>query len=121
MDKLQLERANSEVDLGVTVDSGLDFDQHINQKVNKIKATSNLAVIRRSYQFLKEQTFLPLYKSLVRSHLEYVVPVWGPCKIKHIELLENVQRAATKQLPGYNSFSYEDRLRKVANFIISQN
>ena len=107
MDKLQLERANSEVDLGVTVDSGLDFDQHINQKVNK--ATSILAVIRRSYHFLNEQTFLPLYKSLVRSHLEYAVPVWCPCKIKHIELLENVQRAATKQLPGYNSVSYEDR------------
>ncbi len=47
LDKLQLERANSEVDLGVTFDSGLDFEQHKNQKVNK--ATAILAVIRLSY------------------------------------------------------------------------
>ena len=107
-----MERANSEVDLGVTVDSGLDFDQHINQKVNK--ATSILAVIKCSYQFLNEQTFLPLYKLFVQSHLENAVLVWCPCKVKHIELLENVQRA-TKQLPGYNSISlsYDERLRNL--------
>ena len=85
MDKLQLKGANnSEVDLAVTFDFVLDFDQHINQKVNK--ATSILAVIRRSHQFLNEKTFLPLYKSLVRSHSEYAVPAWCPCKVKHIEL-----------------------------------
>ena len=49
------------------------------------------SIIRRSFQFLNHQTFTPLYKSLVRSHLEYASSVWNPYKQKHIEAIENVQ------------------------------
>ena len=32
---------------------------------------------------------------------------------KHIEAIKNVQRRASKQIPGLSSLSYEDRLRKL--------
>lgn len=32
---------------------------------------------------------------------------------KHVESIENVQRRATKQIPGLSDLSYEDRLRKL--------
>ena len=106
-----LGRVDKEKDIGVTVDDKLSFDQHINEKVNK--ANSMFAIIRRTFQFLDKKTFIPLYKALVRSHLEYANAVWCPYKEKHIELVESVQRRATKQIPGLGNLSYEQRLREL--------
>ena len=71
------------------------------------------AVLRRSFNHLDENIFAPLYKSLVRTHLEYASSVWAPFKMKHIEMLEKVQRRATRQLPGLANLSYQDRLIKL--------
>ena len=65
-----------EKDIGVTIDNGLEFDKHINEKVNK--ANSMFAIIRREFKYLYAETFIPLYKSLVRSQLDYASSVWAP-------------------------------------------
>ena len=49
-------------------------------------------IIRRTFQFLDIHTFLPLYKTMVRSHLDYAMAVWHPYNIKHKSALENIQR-----------------------------
>ena len=36
-----------------------------------------------------------------------------PWKIKYIDSIENVQRRATKQIPGFKNLSYEERLRRL--------
>ena len=53
----------------------------------------------------ENEYFMTLYKTMVRSHLEYAVAVWYPYKIKHKIAIENVQRRATKQLPGMRDLS----------------
>ena len=70
-------------------------------------------MIRRSYRFLNAKAFLPLYKALVRSHLEYGNSVWCPYKMKYIDSIEQVQRRATKMLPGMDNLSYKERLQKL--------
>ena len=59
------------------------------------------------------QMFLQLYMALIRPHLEYANQVWAPHLAKHITLIENVQRRATKLVPGLADLEYEDRLRKL--------
>jgi hypothetical protein len=54
-----------------------------------------------------------MYKTLVRTHLDYASSVWFPYRKIHIELLEGVQRRATKQIPGMKNLNYEERLRKL--------
>ena len=104
-------------DLGYTseekdiIDSNLEFDKHVYCKVNK--ANSTMAVIRRPFQKLDEDTFVPLYKALVRTHLDYACCIWSPYKQKYKDALENVQRRATKQINGMSDMSYPDRLRKL--------
>ena len=98
-------------DIGIIIDSNLEFDKHINQKINK--ANSIMAVIRRSFTTLNQHNFVPLYKALVRSHLDYAISIWSPNKQKCKDAIENVQRHATKQLPRMKNISYEETLQRL--------
>ena len=103
--------SSSEKDLGVIVDNKLKFEDHMWEKINK--ATRIMATIRRVYSYMDKTTFLLLYKALVRPHVEYANQMWCPYLQKHIRSLENVQRRATRQLPGFAELTYEERLRKL--------
>jgi hypothetical protein len=56
------------------------------------------AIIRRAFKYLNAETFIPLYKSLVRLQLGYVSSVWAPYRKKHTNKIEQVQKRATKQI-----------------------
>ena len=98
-------------DLGVVFDSRLKFDEHIDEKVNK--AYQMLGIIKRNFIHLTPDSFVVLYKALVRSHLEYAVSVWNPHYQFLIEKLEKVQKRATKLVFTVKSLNYEERLRKL--------
>ena len=98
-----------EKDLGVLIDNELEFDKHIKGIVNK--ANRMLWMIRIGFSCLDKSMFMNLYPVLVRPLLEYCVQVWSPHKQKHIDLLEGVQRRATRMVPGLKDKSYEERLK----------
>jgi len=52
-----------------------------------------------------------MYKSMVRSHLDYCCSVWSPYKKGDIEALEKVQKRATKMIPELKNLPYKDRLK----------
>ena len=104
-----LENMKEISDLGIIFDSKLRFDQHIQNKVNK--AYNILGIINRNFRNLSIDAFVNIYKSLVRSHLEYAVTVWSPHRQMHIEELEKVQIRATRMIKQFKNKSYEERLR----------
>ena len=107
----ELSAAHEEKDLGVVFQRDLKFGSHISQKVNK--ANSMLGIIRKTFDFLDQEIFLKLYKSLVRPHVEYANVVWYPNYKKDIESIERVQRRATKLLPELRHLPYHERLKKL--------
>ena len=55
---------------------------------------------------------------LVRPHVEYCIHAWGPQYRKDMELLERVQRKATKMIRGH--LSYEESLRELGLFSLGK-
>ena len=81
------------------------------EKINKANAV--LGAMRRSFEYLDMKTFKILYTSLVRPIVEYANPIWSPYKLKNIDMLENLQRRATKMIPGLKDLTYPERLSKL--------
>ena len=83
-----------EKDVGVIASSDMKVSEQCGiaaRKRNKI-----LGLIRRNIAYRDKRIIIPLYKSLVRPHLEYCIQVWRPHMRKDIDKLERVQRRATR-------------------------
>ena len=108
-ERIPIAKVTSEKDLGIIIDNSLKFSEHVSAKV-KI-ANRNLGLIFRTFTYLDKGIFLNLYKSLVRTHLEYASSVWSPVYKKDRIAIQNVQKRATKLVRSVAHLAYRDRLR----------
>ena len=103
-----LERIYLEKDIGLYIDDELKSEKHIDEKVKK--ASKMFAVVRRSFHHLNKN-FIPLYKSLVRTHHDYASCIWSPMNMKLVKQIDGVQ--GHKQIPVMKDLSYTKRLRAI--------
>ena len=98
-------------DLGITVCSDLTWSTHINSIANRAKTVSSWVL--SVFKTRDKSTMCTVYKSLVRSHLEYCCPLWNPTKLSDIRLLEEVQRTFTSKISGMQHLDYWTRLKRL--------
>ena len=91
--------------VGVLFDSSMKFSKHYSAK-SAAKANSMVGLIKRTFTSVNTSVFTTLYKSMVRPIMEYASCIWSPYLIKDINLLENVQKRATRLCPELRNMTY---------------
>ena len=99
-----------EKDLGVTISADMKVSEQCG--IAASKGNQILGLIRRNITYKGKKLIIPLYKAIVRPHLENCIQAWRPYRKKDIDTFERIQRRATKMIPELRYLSYEERLKE---------
>jgi ribonucleases P/MRP protein subunit RPP40 len=107
----KLEVIKEEKDLGVVLSDDLKVGVQCRKAATK--GNQILGMIYRTFENKDMRTIKILYKALVRPHLDYCSQAWRPHLQKDKDVLERVQRRATRMVSGFKDIHYEERLRRL--------
>ena len=100
------------------LDSQLDFRKQVEYSVSKAKRTS-----AKVFSLIDGRKGTPvhiginLYKTLVRPHLEYALPVWANINDKDLDLMEKVQLQCIRKVTGAKAHSSAAAIEVISGII----
>ena len=108
MGSQELQTSEFEKDIGVLIQPNL----RPSMQCAKAAKTANavLGQISRAVSYRDKDTFLKLFRTYVRPHLEYCVQAWSPWTLGDKEILEKVQKRAFKMVTNFKGRTYEEQL-----------
>ena len=108
-----LENVKSTKYLGVTLQTNLKWDKHINNITSK--ANQSLGFLRRNLKVKSQKIKDHAYKSLVRPKLEYSSSAWDAHSRSQIEQIEKIQRRAARYVCNryHNTSSVTDMISEL--------
>ena len=72
--------------LGVTMYANMKVSEQC--RIAASKGNQVLGMIRRNTSYQDNSLIVPLYKAIVRHHLEYCIQAWSPYRRKDIDMLD---------------------------------
>ncbi len=84
--------------MGIVLNTRLSAKDNVFSAANKTRRI--LFYLKRSFAALTPNIFLPVYKTFIRTHLEYSIQATHPIIYRDAEALEKVQQLALKFVKG---------------------
>ena len=103
----ELSSSEFEKDIGVIIQRNLKPSMQCAKAAKTANAV--LGQISRAVSYRDKNTFLRLFRTYVRPHLEYCAPAWSPWTLGDKEVLEKVQRRAIGMVTNFRGKSYEEK------------
>ena len=97
-------------DLGVFIDTKLNFSQHCSRMCARI--SRKIGLIYRTFSGRTLEFMRTMFVTHIRPIAEYNSEIWSPCYVKDIDLVENLQRRFTKRIKGMYRLEYSERLKR---------
>ena len=79
-----LSKTVKENDLGVTMNANMKISEQC--RIAASKGNQVLGMIRRNITYKEKSLIIPLYKAIVRPHLEYCIQAWNPYLRKDVDI-----------------------------------
>lgn len=96
-----IEQVDSFKYLGLTIQSNLKWNVHVNQIINKINAFCG--IINRIGNRVNNSVLTSIYYSHIHSHLTYLLPIWGPAIPNYLlDWLQICQNNAIRKIFAYD-------------------
>ncbi|KAJ8730285.1 hypothetical protein PYW07_017323 [Mythimna separata] len=99
IDNIPLEKKTYEKYLGLRMESGLTWNKQIDYIKNKI--SSLVGSLRNVSQCIPKKLRFSIYNSLVKSHLLYLIEIWGSAGKTKLQELQRLQNRVIKTLFRY--------------------
>ena len=107
-----LDYVDCERDLGVDINSRLNFNDHCERIISKTK--QQLGMVRRTCYFVNDiKRRRALYLSLVRSQLEHCSPIWRPTSLTMLQKFESLQKFCIKWILSEEYIRYNTNIMYV--------
>ena len=104
-------RTISQKHLGVILDENLNFNQHL--KVVIDKTTKGISVLRKLRYYIPRKSLITLYKSFIRSHLDFADVIYDlPNSKTFCDKIESIQYNAALAITGAIRGTSKDKLYK---------
>ena len=109
MHNTALGRETSLSDLGLVVDSKVNWSNHTTKIINRPNQYLGLAKCTIGHN-ISNPVKLQCYKTLIQPLLEYATQIWSNSSCKDIKKIESVQRRATKYILKDNNMTLITKL-----------
>ena len=107
----EIPHKNKVKDLGVVTSEDLQFRGHIDSVITSCKIKQG--IILRKFVTRKEEPMMKMFKTYIRSKIDYCCLVWSPWCAKDIDKIERIQRNFTSKIEGLEKLDYHERLKKL--------
>ena len=106
---IELAKVTNEKDLGIYISE--DAKPSLQCIEAAKKASQALGFVKRTFTHYDRKSFSVLYKTYIRTHMEFAVQAWNPYLRKDIECLEMIQHRAIELVPELRNLEYSERLK----------
>ena len=109
--KTTIEQVNEHKLLGVTIDTCLTWNKHIETLMKKL--SRNIFLLYKLRQFVQQKHLHLFFNAHIISHINYASTIWDGCSQDTLKKLNSLHRRAVKQINSCQTTTTDVKLKKL--------